>query len=92
MNVDEISQKNDSLFQLHEVYKKVCKKRNICPADFSEFLSMCALIETRGTLRIAGKKQSRMSKVNLEWDQSELDSALQDKVMMAEIINDTSCL
>lgn len=86
--------KNDSLvlFQLHEVYKKVCKKRNIYAADFSEFLSMCSLIETRGTLRIIGKKQLRLSKVNLQWDQSELDSALQDKDMMAEIISDTTCL
>lgn len=86
------SKKRLFLFQLHEVYKKVCKKRNICAADFSEFLSMCLLIETRGTLRIVGKNQSRLSKVNLQWDQSELESALQDKNMMAEIINDTSCL
>ncbi|EFN77760.1 Cell division control protein 6-like protein [Harpegnathos saltator] len=78
--------------RLHEVYKKVCTKRNICPVNFSEFLSMCSLIETRGTLKVVGKKQSRLSKVNLQWDQTELDLALQDKVMMAEIINDTSCL
>ncbi|XP_014471614.1 PREDICTED: cell division control protein 6 homolog [Dinoponera quadriceps] len=84
--------KDVTVGMLHEVYKKVCKKRNISAADFSEFLSMCLLIETRGTLRIVGKNQSRLFKVSLQWDQSELDSALQDKDMMAEIINDTSCL
>lgn len=70
----------------------MCKKRNIYAVDTSEFVSLCSLIETRGILRVAGKKEPRLSKVNLEWDQEELDSALRDKNMMAEIINDTSCL
>lgn len=80
------------LFQLHEVYKKVCKKRNIHAVDASEFVSLCSLIETRGILKLTSKKEPRLSKVNLEWDQEELDAALQDKNMMAEIINDVTCL
>lgn len=53
---------------------------------------MCSLIETRGILRVVGKKEARLCKVNLQWDQEELDAALQDKQMMTDIINDTSCL
>lgn len=79
-------------FQLYEVYRKVCKKRNISAVDNSDFVNMCSLIETRGILRVVGKKEARLCKINLQWDQEELDAALQDKQMMADIINDTSCL
>ncbi|XP_029048860.1 cell division control protein 6 homolog isoform X1 [Osmia bicornis bicornis] len=84
--------KDVTVRRLHEVYKKVCKKRNIHAVDASEFFNLCSLIETRGILKLIRKKEPRLSKVNLEWDQEELDAALQDKNMMAEIINDTSCL
>ncbi|XP_053983074.1 cell division control protein 6 homolog [Hylaeus volcanicus] len=78
--------------RLHEVYRKVCKKRNIHAVDSSEFVSLCSLIETRGILKLTIKKEPRLSKVSLEWDQEELDAALQDKNMMAEIMNDVTCL
>ncbi|KAL6252152.1 hypothetical protein P5V15_000016 [Pogonomyrmex californicus] len=84
--------KDITIGKLHEVYKKVCKKRNISAVDISEFVNMCSLVETRGILRVVGKKEARLCKVNLQWDQEELDAALQDKEMMADIINDPSCL
>ncbi|XP_074110958.1 cell division cycle 6 [Cotesia typhae] len=84
--------KDVTISKLHEVYKKVCKKRNIHTVDISEFVGVCSLIETRGILRLVGKKEPRLSKVSLQWDQNELEVALQDKKMMAEIINDTTCL
>ncbi|XP_078046379.1 cell division cycle 6 isoform X2 [Augochlora pura] len=84
--------KDVTIGRLHEVYKKVCKKRNIHAVDGSEFVSLCSLIETRGILRLVIKKEPRLSKVNLEWDQEELDAALQNRNMMSEIINDVSCL
>ncbi|XP_044580124.1 cell division control protein 6 homolog isoform X2 [Cotesia glomerata] len=84
--------KDVTISKLHEVYKKVCKKRNIHTVDISEFVGVCSLIETRGILRLVGKKEPRLSKVSLQWDQNELEAALQDKKMMAEIINDTTCL
>ncbi|XP_076374989.1 cell division cycle 6 isoform X2 [Megalopta genalis] len=84
--------KDVTVGRLHEVYKKVCKKRNIHAVDGSEFVSLCSLIETRGILKLVIKKEPRLSKVNLEWDQEELDAALQNRDMMAEIINDVSCL
>ncbi|CAL7935755.1 unnamed protein product [Xylocopa violacea] len=84
--------KDVTVGKLHEVYKKVCKKRNIHAVDGSEFYSLCSLIETRGILKLSKKKEPRLSKINLEWDLEELDAALQDKNMMAEIINDVTCL
>ncbi|XP_036143018.1 cell division control protein 6 homolog isoform X2 [Monomorium pharaonis] len=84
--------KDITVGRLYEVYRKVCKKRNISAVDNSDFVNMCSLIETRGILRVVGKKEARLCKVNLQWDQEELDAALQDKQMMAAIINDTSCL
>lgn len=84
--------KDITVGRLHEVYKKVCKKRNIHAVDASEFYNLCSLIETRGILKLMRKKESRLAKINLEWDQEELDATLQDKNMMAEIINDITCL
>ncbi|KAK0180380.1 hypothetical protein PV327_006024 [Microctonus hyperodae] len=84
--------KDVTVSKLHQVYEKVCKKRNIHSVDMSEFVGLCSLIESRGVLRIIGKKEIRLSKVNLQWDQEELDMALQDKNLMAEIINDHTCL
>lgn len=82
--------------RLHEVYRKVCKKRNICTVDSITFVSLCFLMETQGILRITGKKEPRLSKVSLPWDgdgwQKELDLTFQDKNMIIEIINDMSCL
>ncbi|XP_015191448.1 PREDICTED: cell division control protein 6 homolog [Polistes dominula] len=84
--------KDVTIKKLHEVYKKVCKKRNIHAIDISEFVCLCTLIETRGILRIIKKKEARLSKLSLQWDQEEIGAALEDKNMMAEIINDVSCL
>ncbi|XP_015584726.1 cell division control protein 6 homolog [Cephus cinctus] len=78
--------------KLQEVYKKVCRKRNIHAVDISEFVGLCSLVETRGIIRVSGKKEPRLSKVHLQWDQDELGAALQDKHLMAEIINDVTCL
>ncbi|XP_043288269.1 cell division control protein 6 homolog [Venturia canescens] len=84
--------KDVTISKLHEVYTKVCRKRNIYAVDMSEFVSLCSLIETRGVVRLTTKKEPRLSKVNLQWDQEELAAALQDKQMMYGIMNDETCL
>lgn len=84
--------KDVTIGRLYEVYKKVCKKRNIYAIDISEFVCLCTLIETRGILRVMKKKEARLSKLSLQWDQEEIATALQDKNMMSEIIHDVSCL
>nr|CAD7425385.1 unnamed protein product [Timema monikensis] len=49
--------------KLHEVYRRVCIKRNLLDVDQSEFFSLCHLVETRGILRVQRHKESRLSKV-----------------------------
>lgn len=48
---------------MHEVYKRVCEKRNLTALDLSEFLSLANLVSTRGILRVVGKNHNRLSKV-----------------------------
>lgn len=84
--------KDITVGKLHEVYKKVCCKRNILSVDQSEFIGLCTLIETRGMIRISGKKEPRLSKIHLEWDEEEVAATLKDKQMMSMILQDDSCL
>lgn len=84
--------KDITVGKLHEVYKKVCCKRNILSVDQSEFISLCNLIETRGMIRISGKKEPRLSKIHLEWDEEEVAATLKDKQMMSQILQDDTCL
>jgi hypothetical protein len=55
---------NVFLFQLHEVYKKVCERRNLSALDLSEFLSLASLVEARGVTKIVGKVKNRLAKVS----------------------------
>lgn len=84
--------KDVTVGKLHEVYKRVCSKRNILAVDQSEFIGLCTLIETRGIIRISGKKEPRLNKVHLEWDEEEVSAILKDKQMMSMILQDDSCL
>lgn len=81
-----------TLGKLHEVYKKVCTKKNLSAVDQAEFASLCSLLETRGIIKILGKKEPRLNKVSLEWDQEEVAEALKDKQLISTILQDESCL
>ncbi|BFF97973.1 cell division control protein 6 homolog [Drosophila madeirensis] len=84
--------KDISMGRLHEVYRRVCAKRNILALDQAEFTGTVDLVETRGILRIMRKKEPRLSKVMLQWDEEEVHAALSDKQLIASILNDTACL
>lgn len=84
--------KDVTLGKLHEVYKRVCLKRNLSAVDQAEFVSLCSLLETRGIIKIVGKKEPRLNKVSLEWDQEEVAEALRDKQLISTILQDESCL
>jgi len=53
------------LWQLHEVYCRVCKRKNILAVDQAEFLSLCQLVETTGILKVQGRKEARLSRVSV---------------------------
>ncbi|XP_035661553.1 cell division control protein 6 homolog [Branchiostoma floridae] len=80
--------KEITLGKLHEVYSRVCKKRQVANVDQSEFLSLCTLIETRGILALKKSKEARMTKLSLRMEESELEFALQDKVLMSSILKE----
>ncbi|XP_050074603.1 cell division control protein 6 homolog [Anopheles maculipalpis] len=84
--------KDITVGKLHDVYKTICTKRNIQAVDQTEFISLCTLVETRGIMRLQGKKEPRMHRVCLQWDEEEVSTALNDKQLIASIISDVSCL
>uniref|UniRef100_A0A1Y9H2N6 Cell division control protein n=1 Tax=Anopheles dirus TaxID=7168 RepID=A0A1Y9H2N6_9DIPT len=84
--------KDITVGKLHDVYRTICTKRNIHAVDQAEFISLCSLVETRGIVRLQGKKEPRMHRVCLQWDEEEVNSALNDKQLIASIISDVSCL
>lgn len=84
--------KDITVGKLHEVYKKVCSKRNILCIDQSEFVGLLTLIETRGIMRVSGKKEPRLNKVHLEWDEQEVAAVLKDKQLMSTILQDDNCI
>ncbi|KAF2896896.1 hypothetical protein ILUMI_09283 [Ignelater luminosus] len=84
--------KDITIGKLHGVYKKVCQKRNLSAVDQAEFVGLCSLVETRGIMRIVGKKETRLHKVSLVWDEEEVVNALKDKQLMSSILQDTDCV
>lgn len=79
--------------RLHDVYKKVCRQRNIDSVDLSEFLNLCILTETRGIIKIVKKKEiAKFQQIELRWDEDEVSTALKDKQMMTNILNEKHLL
>lgn len=78
--------------RLHDVYKKVCKSRNINSIELSDFLNLCLLVETRGIVRIVQKKEPRFHQVRLHWDEDEVRAGLKDKQMIEKILNEKNLL
>lgn len=78
--------------RLHGVYTKICSKRNIDSIGQSEIVSMCALIETRGIIKVISKKEPRLSQVQLQWNEEEVTAALKDKQLIASILADTTII
>ncbi len=68
------------------LYKKICKNLNVHPTDQSEFLNLCTLVETRGIIRMQGKKEPRFHRLFQEWDGNEIYEALKDKQMITSIL------
>lgn len=84
--------KDITIGRSHAVYSKICSKRSIAPLDQSEFAGMCALIENRGIVKVIKNKEPKLRKIQLQWDETEVMSALHDKQLIASILADTSVL
>lgn len=84
--------KDITIGRSHAVYSKICTKRSIASLDQSEFAGMCALIENRGIIKVIKNKEPKLRKIQLQWDESEVMAALQDKQLIASILSDNSVL
>lgn len=84
--------KDITVGKLHEIYKRICARRNIVSVDQAEFYALLSLVESRGIIRVLGKKERRLHKVSLEWDEEEVRQALRDKEMINNILQDKKCL
>lgn len=84
--------KDITVSKLHDIYAKVCVKRGIPSIDESEFTSICSLTETKGIIRMIKNKVARLSKIQLQWDEDEITSIVQDKQLIANILTDISVL
>lgn len=84
--------KDVTIGKLHEVYRKVCKRKNLTDVDQTEFVGLCSLIETRGIFRVTGKKEPRLNKINLQWNEREVEGALKDKKLISTILDDDKLL
>jgi cell division control protein 6 len=81
-----------TIAHLNDIYKKVCKNRNINSIDFCEFTNICNLVETRGIIKIVRKKEPRFHQIQLQWDEDEIISQLKDKQMIENILSEKSLL
>ncbi|KAJ8019409.1 Cell division control protein 6-like [Holothuria leucospilota] len=60
--VKEGKKRETTLGKLHEIYCKICQRRQVPSVDQSEFFSICQLIETRGVMEIKSAKDTRQTK------------------------------
>ncbi|KAK3887183.1 hypothetical protein Pcinc_008708 [Petrolisthes cinctipes] len=84
--------KDITLGKFHDVYARVCKKRQLAAMDQSEFLSLCTLLESRGMLLLKQAKEIRSSKVILRLNAEEAEHTLGDRSLLASILEDTESL
>ncbi|XP_061436636.1 cell division control protein 6 homolog, partial [Lethenteron reissneri] len=72
--------------KIHETYTGVCQRHQMARLHQSECLALCSLLEARGILTIKNSKEARLMKVSLKIDQSDVEHALQDKVLLSSIL------
>jgi cell division control protein 6 len=70
----------------------VCKKRGLAVTDETALVGMIQLLESRGMVAYTAKGAPRYARVTLRLDEKEVEMALQDKTLLASILEDVSCL
>ncbi|GFS49837.1 cell division control protein 6 homolog [Nephila pilipes] len=76
----------------YNVYKKICKKRDITGVNESEFYRLSCDVECRGLLLKKSAKTARLTKIILKIDEKEAEHIMQDKAMLPAILADSSVL
>ncbi len=70
----------------------MCKKRGLAVTDETALVGMIQLLESRGMVAYTAKGAPRYARVTLRLDEKEVEMALQDKTLLASILEDVSCL
>uniref|UniRef100_A0A674MBN2 Cell division control protein n=1 Tax=Takifugu rubripes TaxID=31033 RepID=A0A674MBN2_TAKRU len=74
------------LGKLHEVYSRLCARRQVSAVGQGECLSLCSLLESRGIFALKKAKEARLSKVFLKIEEKDVENALKDRTLMGSIL------
>ncbi|XP_029632841.1 cell division control protein 6 homolog [Salmo trutta] len=75
------------LGKLHEVYSRLCAKRQLGGVGQGECLSLCSLLESRGIFALKKAKEARLTKVSLKIEERDVENALKDRTLLGSILS-----
>ncbi|XP_074487360.1 cell division control protein 6 homolog [Sebastes fasciatus] len=74
------------LGKLHEVYSRLCARRQVSAVAQGECLSLCSLLESRGIFSLKKAKEARLTKVFLKIEEKDVENALKDRTLLGSIL------
>ncbi|XP_049900430.1 cell division control protein 6 homolog [Epinephelus moara] len=74
------------LGKLHEVYSRLCARRQVSAVGQGECLSLCSLLESRGIFSLKKAKEARLTKVFLKIEEKDIENALKDRTLLGSIL------
>ncbi|XP_029284230.1 cell division control protein 6 homolog [Cottoperca gobio] len=74
------------LGKLHEVYSRLCARRQVSAVGQGECLSLCSLLESRGVFALKKAKEARLTKVFLKIEEKDVEHALKDRALLGSIL------
>ncbi|TNN60485.1 Cell division control protein 6 [Liparis tanakae] len=72
--------------KLHEVYSRLCARRQVSAVGQGECLSLCGLLESRGIFSLKKAKEARLAKVFLKIEEKDVENALKDRALLGSIL------
>uniref|UniRef100_A0A8C3A6B0 Cell division control protein n=1 Tax=Cyclopterus lumpus TaxID=8103 RepID=A0A8C3A6B0_CYCLU len=72
--------------KLHEVYSRLCARRQVSAVGQGECLSLCSLLESRGIFSLKKAKEARLAKVFLKIEEKDVENALKDRTLLGSIL------
>ena len=85
------SKKETTLSRAHRVFDRICRKKSSSSAgeSVSDFLNMCHLLESKGFVTVKAGKETSLSKISLNVDESEIEQVMTDKSLLRSILSDS---
>ncbi|KAM6972000.1 LOW QUALITY PROTEIN: cell division control protein 6 homolog [Aplochiton taeniatus] len=74
------------LGKLHEVYSRLCTRRQVGGVGQGECLSLCGLLESRGIFGLKKAKEARLTKISLKIEEKDVENALKDRTLLGSIL------